>query len=128
MEKNPKTALIGRNPDGTFSKGNQIRRVSKGMGLRALILERTRDGEELVDAMLSLARGEPQIVPMEVRMPDGSRRELEAFDASGSPLPSVLIPSLSERAPARTWLCDHAFGKAPERFENEHKGEQLVDT
>lgn len=83
--------------------------AGKPKGVRALILSKC-SAAELVEAHVSIMRGEPQLVPQQVKGPDGKYLLLEG-------VPAALIPELDERAKSRAWLCDHVFGKAPDRVE-----------
>jgi len=101
--------------------GRRYRREQLGDLIRA----RTRQGAELVEMILSTARGEPTEVPQSVRLADGSIAELEGAD--GSPLPTIVFPEPAQVDRERYWLADHVFGKAPERVEVAQTGEQTLD-
>ncbi len=80
------------------------------------------DGRDLVAIEVSIAKGEPQYIPQQVRLPDGSYAELE------SDSPRVLIPDLGDRERARVRLMDRVYGKTPERVEHtDGEGQPLFD-
>src|SRR5229473_1256624 len=73
---------------------------SKNPFVAERIMELTHDGRDLVAIEVSIAKGEPQYIPQQVRLPDGSYAELE------SDSPRVLIPDLGDRERARVRLTD----------------------
>ncbi len=80
---------------------------SKNPFVAERIMELTHDGRDLVAIEVSIAKGEPQYIPQQVRLPDGSYAELE------SDSPRVLIPDLGDRERARVRLMDRVYGKTP---------------
>jgi hypothetical protein len=65
---------------------------------RAMILDRTRNGEELVDFMLAVLRG------AKFRWPELHPRELPQIQQR---------PSAQQRVAAATWLAERVWGLAP---------------
>lgn len=65
---------------------------------RAMILDRTRNGEELVDFMLGVLRGS------RFRWPELHPRELHQIQQR---------PSAQQRVAAATWLAERVWGTAP---------------
>ncbi len=95
---------------------------SKNPFVAERIMELTHDGRDLVAIEVSIAKGEPQYIPQQVRLPDGSYAELE------SDSPRVLIPDLGDRERARVRLMDRVYGKTPERVEHtDREGQPLFD-
>lgn len=95
--------------------------------LSQLVRERMDNGRELADILVSIARGEPQLIPTTVRMSDGTHAEIEAHDKAGNSI-TVLVPDLSDRRKAVAVLTDHVFGKAPERVPVDQHGNDVQIT
>lgn len=89
------TGACHRDPtSGRFEPGNpRGPGRPKGAGLKALIQESTRDGAELVEIMLSVARGQAMKV-------QGRRRGR--------------TPRISERMEAIKYLTDRGWGRVPQ--------------
>ena len=82
--------------------GNPGGRPRGFKGLAKYIQNHTNDGQELIDFMLKLLRGET----IGTKMIDGE-----------TSLPVVHTPSLSDRIGAAGWLADRGFGKPVQSVE-----------
>jgi hypothetical protein len=85
-----------------FKKGRSGNPGGRPKGLAALIRARTQDGQELVDLMLKIMRGE---LPVE-----------RTYIRDGEEYTVLEKPSLRDRMQAAEWLAERGFGKVTEHF------------
>ena len=80
-------------------------RKGRAKGVVGYIKSLTHDGEEMIDLMVKVMRGEP--MPRVMKLPSGEEMTVEQ------------TPTTETRMEAAEWLTDRAFGKPAQKIEGE---------
>ena len=97
---NPEHTLVAHEPDGRWTKGASPNPGGRAKGFASYIRERTNDGQELVDFVLSVMRG----------------AEIDAEK-----------PGLKVRMQAAQWLSDRGFGRPVQGVVHAEMGKGLLE-
>jgi hypothetical protein len=94
----------------------------KPKGLSSWIKEHTEGGTELAALFLSVARGEPQVIPKTVNV-SGVEHEIEIEGDM-----RVLVPDLEQRLSCARWLAERYWGKVPDKVAlTDAEGDDVFD-